>query len=64
MKTASRDETLLAEIADYFDMLASDCEACAARGIGSKTRNRHRAQALRDAASDVRSIEIIKEATQ
>lgn len=64
MRTSARDERLLAEIADYLDMLAADCEAFAARGIGSRLRNRARAQAFRDAAEDVRSIEIIKEAAQ
>ena len=64
MKTSARDEKLVAEIGDYLDMLASDCEAFAARGMGSKSRNIARARAFRDAAEDIRAIEIIKGAAE
>ncbi len=63
MLTSARDETLLKEIADYFDTLASDSEAFAARGW-SKRENTIRAKVWREAAADVRSIKIIVEATQ
>jgi hypothetical protein len=58
MHTTARDEALLQEIAEYFDMLASDSEEFAARGIGSKRENLCRAKVWREAASDVRSIRL------
>lgn len=58
MHTSARDEALLAEIADYFDILAGDCEAMAQRGYGNKRENLTRAKVWRDAASDVRSIKL------
>lgn len=58
MKTDSRDEALLEDIASYFDILASDSEAMARRGY-SKRENLTRAKVWREAASDVRSIEIV-----
>lgn len=60
MHTTARDKALLDEIAAYFETLAYDCETFIARGIGSKTLNKHRAQAFRDAASDVRSIKLVE----
>ena len=59
MQTSARDEALLNEIAAYFDMLASDCEAFAARGIGNKRENAIRAKVWREAAADVRSIKLV-----
>ena len=59
MRTTERDQDLLDGIAAYFDTLASDSEACLARGIGSKTENRIRAKVWREAAADVRSIELV-----
>lgn len=53
--TSARDYALLDEIAEYFDLLASDCEAMVQRRY-SKRDNAIRAQVWREAASDVRSI--------
>ena len=58
MRTDKRDEALIEDIASYFDMLASNSEAFAARGL-SKTRNKLRAEVWREAAADVRSIELV-----
>lgn len=57
MHTSARDYALLDEIADYFDIRASDCEAMVRRGY-SKRENATRAKVWREAASDVRSIRI------
>ena len=57
MHTKARDEELLAEIAGYFEMLAGDCEAMAARGLDKKSQL-IRAKVWRDAAEDVRSIRL------
>lgn len=63
MKTSARDQALLDEIAGYFDMLASDSEAFASRrGFGSQTRNKIRAECWREAAEDIRSIQLVEEA--
>lgn len=59
MHTSARDEALINEIADYFDMLASDCEAMLKRGFGSKRETTIRARVLREAAADVRSIKLV-----
>ncbi len=59
MQTKARDEALIEDIASYFDMLASDSEAFAARKIGSKRENLLRAKCWRDAAADVRSIKLV-----
>ena len=58
MFTSARDDKLLAEIADYFDILASDSEAMAQRGY-SKRENTTRAKVWRQAAADVRSIKLV-----
>lgn len=58
MKTDKRDEALLEDIASYFDMLAGDSEAFASRGW-SKRENTIRAKVWREAAADVRSIELL-----
>ena len=57
MNTTARDYALLEEIAQYFDMLASDSEAMARRGY-SKRENLTRAKVWREAAQDVLSITI------
>ena len=57
MHTTARDYALLEEIAQYFDMLASDSEAMARRGY-SKRENLTRAKVWREAAQDVLSITI------
>ena len=57
MHTSARDYALLDEIAEYFDILASDCEAMARRGY-SKHENATRAKVWREAAQDVRGIRI------
>ena len=59
MKTTARDAALVEEIADYFDMLASDSDAFAARGYDRKENTRRAAQ-WREAAADVRTIELIE----
>ena len=59
LKTDKRDEALLEDIAGYFDILASDSEAFAARGL-DKRRNSIRAQVWREAAEDVRSIKLVE----
>jgi len=56
--TSARDDALLKEIADYFDVLASDCDAMVQRGYG-KRENSIRAKVWREAAADVRSIKIV-----
>lgn len=58
MQTDKRDEALLEDIASYFDVLASDSEAMAARGL-SKRENSIRAKVWREAAADVRSIKLV-----
>lgn len=58
MKTDRRDAELIEDIAGYFDMLASDSAAFAARGIDRK-ENARRAAQWREAAADVRSIELV-----
>jgi hypothetical protein len=60
MLSSARDDALLKEIADYFEILASDSEAMAARGW-SKRENTIRAKVWREAAADVRSIKIVEE---
>ena len=57
MHTSARDYALLEEIAQYFEILASDSEAMAQRGY-SKRDNQTRAKVWREAAADVRSIKI------
>jgi len=57
MKTKARDAALIEEIAEYFDILASDSEAFALRG--NKKENLRRAAQWREAAADVRTIELI-----
>jgi len=59
MKTTARDAALIEDIASYFDMLVSDSEAFAARNFGSKKENLRRASQWREAAADVRSIELV-----
>lgn len=58
LKTSARDEALLEDIAQYFDILASDCEAMVQRGYG-KRENGIRAKVWREAAADVRSIKLV-----
>jgi hypothetical protein len=58
LKTNKRDEALLEDIAGYFDILASDSEAMAARGF-DKRQNSIRAEVWREAAADVRSIKLV-----
>ena len=58
LQTDKRDEALLEDIAGYFDILASDSEAFAARNI-DKRRNTIRGQVWREAAADVRSIKLV-----
>ena len=55
MSTEHRDYALLDDIAGYFEILASDCDAMAQRGY-DRRRNGIRAQVWREAAADVRSI--------
>lgn len=57
LHTDARDEALLEEVADLFDIYASDSEAMAARGY-SKRVNAIRAKVWREAAADVRSIKL------
>jgi hypothetical protein len=57
MHTDKRDEALLEDIAGYFDILASDCDAMIRRGLG-KRENTIRATVWREAAADVRSIKL------
>jgi hypothetical protein len=57
MHTSKRDYDLLDELAEYFDILASDSEGMAARGM-DKRRNSERAKVWREAANDVRSIHL------
>jgi len=59
LKTDKRDEALLEDIAGYFDILASDCDAMVARGL-SKRENTCRAKVWREAAADVRSIQLVE----
>lgn len=61
LRTTARDEALLEEIAHYFDILASDAEAFAARGW-QKRENTTRAKVWREAAADVRSIRLVAKA--
>ncbi len=63
MLTSARDEKLLAEIADYFEILASDCDAMIQRGY-QKRENTIRAKVWREAAADVRSIKIVVEVSE
>ena len=58
LQTTERDEALPEDIAQYFDILASDSEAMAARGY-SKRDNGIRAKVWREAAADVRSIKLV-----
>lgn len=55
LRTEHRDYALLDDIAGYFEVLASDCDAFARRGM-DKRRNGIRAKVWREAAADVRSI--------
>ena len=57
MKMYKRDQELLEDIASYFDMLASDSVAMAMRNL-SKRHNLERAKVWREAAANVRSIEL------
>jgi hypothetical protein len=57
MHTTARDEALLGEIAALFEMYASNSDAMAARGW-SKRENLCRAKVWREAAANVRSIEL------
>jgi len=57
MQTDKRDAELLEDIARYFEMLASDSEAFAR--IGNKRENLTRAKVWREAAEDIRNIELI-----
>jgi hypothetical protein len=59
MKTSARNQDLLNEIAQYFEILASDSEAMASRGYDRKT-NKLRAEVWREAANDIRSIELVE----
>ena len=59
MQTSARDEALLEEIAQIFDMYASDSRAMAARGY-SKKANMARAVVWDEAAADVRSIKLVQ----
>lgn len=61
MQTSARDEALLEDIAQYFEILAGDCEAMARRGY-SKRENGIRAKVWREAAEDVRSIKLVEAA--
>ena len=45
---------VLARLAQNFDTYADDCDECTRRGMGSKTKNKHRAECWREAATDVR----------
>jgi hypothetical protein len=58
MQTKCRDYALLEDIASYFETLARDSEAFALRGLGSKKTNLIRAKVWREAAEDVRNIEL------
>jgi hypothetical protein len=58
MKAVKRDAELIEDIAKYFDMLASDSEALAARRIDRK-ENMRRAAQWREAAADIRTIELV-----
>lgn len=58
MKTKARDAALIEEIANCFDLLASDSEAFAARGYAAK-ENKRRADQWREAAEGIRAIELI-----
>ena len=57
MHTDKRDYDLLDDLAEYFDMLASDSEAMVARGLSKRT-NGIRATIWREAAFDVRSVQL------
>jgi hypothetical protein len=59
MQTTARDEELLEDIAEYFDMLACDNEALAGRGIVGKRENLTRTKVWREAAANVRSIKLV-----
>ena len=59
MQTDKRDEALLEDIAQFFDILASDSAAFAARGY-DKRKNLIRAECWRDAAADIRSIKLVQ----
>jgi hypothetical protein len=58
MQTSAREEALVKQIADYLDLLASDCEAFAQRKL-DKRANTIRAATLRAAASDIREIKLV-----
>jgi hypothetical protein len=58
LQTDKRDEALLEDIASFFDMLASDNEAMAARNLQRRS-NLERAKVWRDAAETVRSIALV-----
>ena len=45
---------VLARLAQNFDTYADDCDECTRRGMGSKTKNKHRAECWREAATDAR----------
>ena len=57
--TDSSDEKLLEEIAQTFEVYASDSEAFAARGW-QKRKNTIRAKVWREAAEDLRLIRVVK----
>lgn len=59
MKTDKRGKELLEDIASYFDMLAADSEMMATKWKTQRRENKERAKVWREAASDVRSIELI-----
>ncbi len=58
MKTDKRDYALIDDIVGYLEMLTSDADAFAARGM-DKRANTIRAKAYRSVADDIRSVEII-----
>ena len=58
METSARDEALLNEIAQLFELYASDSRAMAARGY-SKRVNMARAVVWEEAAANVRSIRLM-----
>ena len=58
LTTDKRDEALLEDLASYFDKLAGDNEAMAARNLQRRS-NLERARCWRDAAETIRSIKLV-----
>ena len=59
METDKRDEALLEDIAQYFEILARDSEEMVRRGL-QKRDSTIRASVWRQAADDVRAVELVE----